>query len=90
MKSKDPKLTFSFFKHLAIPRKVFMAVDSRHKLITNYVDIGVQLGFDPRYFMDATQLNSSQPSPLDMKIGASWQINKNNMIKARMDPEGVS
>lgn len=85
---KDPQLTFSFFKHLAVPRKVFLAIDERYKLITNYVDVGVQFGFDPRYFIDSNFQSNS--SPIDLKIGASWQINKNNLVKVKMDSKCVS
>lgn len=47
--------------------------------ITNYVDIGFQM---------VTDVDSADRST--MRLGASWQVNKNVMVKARAGLDGFS
>lgn len=47
--------------------------------ITNYVDIGFQM---------VTDVDSADRS--SMRLGASWQVNKNVMVKARAGLDGFS
>jgi len=85
-----PKLTFSFYKHLVIPRKVFMAIDERYKLISNYVDFGFVLDVNPKKFLEETTQATEHMPPMDVKLVGSWQLNKSNMFKAKIGPEEIA
>ena len=89
----EPKLAVSFYKHLVVPRKILMAVDSRYKLISNYIDLAFEIGLNPQRFTSSAPPNSnshSQNIPVDMRFGASWQLNKNNLVKFKVDQDSVS
>ena len=76
---------------MVVPRKIFLATDSRFKLISNYIDIGFELGLNPRQFIDIETPNGKPSRPdVDMKLGASWQLNKNNLLKFKIDPKAIS
>ena len=88
LSEEDPKLSISFYKHSVVPRKVLVAVDSRYALISNYVDIGFEATMNPKQFLE--EGNNNSQFPLEMSLGASWQINKNNLLKFRVNPQGIS
>jgi len=93
---KDPHFSVSFYKHLVVPRKIFLAVDSRYKLISNYVDLAFEIGLNPKRFTEsmpantANQMLRAQDIPVDMRFGGSWQLNKNNLLKFKVDQNSFS
>ena len=92
-KEKEPLFSVSFYKHLVVPRKIFLAVDPRYKLISNYIDLAFEIGLNPKRFVDAMPSNTPADSsvarvediPVDMRLGGSWQLNKNNLVKFKVD-----
>ena len=86
----EPKFTASFFKHIVVPRRIFIATDSRFKLIHNYIDIALQLSFNPKDFIVQPEASDALSHPVNVSMAASWQINKNNMAKVQVGTSSAS
>ncbi|RMZ56210.1 hypothetical protein APUTEX25_002400 [Auxenochlorella protothecoides] len=83
---EERQLSVAFLYHMALQRNVHNPFEGSGEMrrgdvvgITNYVDIGFQMVSD---------MQSAQGSVL--RFGASWQANKNVMLKARAGLDGVS
>ncbi|GBF92274.1 hypothetical protein Rsub_05357 [Raphidocelis subcapitata] len=76
----------SFFQHMAAVRQVFNPIESNDVIgITNYIDVGMQLQVpltvDPK---------SGAAEAPGLRIAASWQANKNVLLKGRLGSDGVA
>jgi hypothetical protein len=73
-------LVLSVWQHMAVCRKVYNLLEhSSVKGITNYLDLGIRL---------AAPLAPSGAAAFEM--GASWQLNKNVLVKARLGSSSQS
>ncbi|GAB4816115.1 hypothetical protein N2152v2_003161 [Parachlorella kessleri] len=74
------QLSISFLHHMAVQRNVQNPFEHRDVVgITNYLDVGFQM---------VTDLSGAREA--DMRLGASWQVNKNVKVKARVGLDGVA
>jgi len=66
-------LVLSVWQHMAVCRRVYNVMEHRSvKGITNYLDVGLRL---------ATPLLPAADASPAFELGASWQINKNILVK---------
>lgn len=77
---RDRELSISFLHHMAVQRRVHNPFESSDVVgITNYFDVGFRMVSD---LQGATGSN--------MQLGASWQANKNVLVKAQVGLAGAS
>ncbi|PSC76152.1 solanesyl diphosphate synthase [Micractinium conductrix] len=77
---RDRELTISFLHHMAVQRRVRNPFESSDVVgITNYLDVGFRMTSD---------IGSAAGS--QMQLAASWQANKNVMVKAQVGLHGAS
>lgn len=77
-KSLDMGKTFSlsYFQHFVIRRKIYNVMEAKNVThITNYVDMGAEI--------------SIEKDKMNFGVGGSWQMNKNNLIKAQLAKERI-
>lgn len=66
----------TYFQHFVTRRKIYNQFEEKHVThITNYFDLGFEMIADEK--------------DIDLKIAGSYQLNKNNMMKGRIDRERV-
>jgi len=70
--------TFSYFQHFVVRRRIYNPFEEKHvKQIVNYIDVG-------------TIVDVQDDGHTNLSIAASWQLNKNHMIKAKVDNRRAS
>ena len=66
----------SYFQHFVTRRRIYNPTEEAHVThITNYIDVGAEVAVEKE--------------KLEFAVGGSWQINKNNMTKARLSHNSV-
>ncbi|GAQ80135.1 hypothetical protein KFL_000470090 [Klebsormidium nitens] len=71
------KFIASYYHHLVVQRKVKNPLeDSDVEGITNYVDVGLEI----EHMLD----DPGTDSVSNLQLGASWQVNKNVLLKAKV------
>jgi hypothetical protein len=72
-KDLGKSFSLSYFQHFVLRRKIYNPLEENHIThIVNYVDVGTKVSVDQ-------QRNAT------MGVAASWQLNKNHMMKAKVD-----
>ncbi|KIY98614.1 hypothetical protein MNEG_9348 [Monoraphidium neglectum] len=75
----------SFFQHMAAVRQVFNPLESDSVIgITNYIDVGMQLQ------VPLATSDEGGGDTTGLRIAASWQANKNVLLKGRLGSDGVA
>jgi len=75
--NKDVSLSLAYYQRFVTRRKVKNPFEEKYvNFITNYLDFGAELAVSGR--------------GTNISFGCGWQINKNNLIKARVDHDSVS
>jgi len=74
--SKGKTFGLSYFQHFVIRRKIYNPIEEKHIThITNYIDVGAEINVEQE--------------KMEFGVGGSWQINKNNLFKARLSQDIV-
>uniref|UniRef100_A0ACD5TZA4 Uncharacterized protein n=1 Tax=Avena sativa TaxID=4498 RepID=A0ACD5TZA4_AVESA len=84
--ARNTQLTASFYQHLVVQRRVKNPFEDDQVVgITNYIDLGLELsgGIDKD---KPTEGASNSP----FQLAASWQANKNFMLKGKLGPSKSS
>ncbi|KAL4205012.1 hypothetical protein AMTRI_Chr01g112610 [Amborella trichopoda] len=76
------KLISSFYQHVVVQRRVKNPLEESEIVgITNYIDFGFEL---------TSRINGSEPSKSleasNIQVAASWQANKNFLVKGKLGP----
>lgn len=80
---KSSQFVASFYQHMIVQRRVKNPLEENSVVgITNYIDFGFELQTSVD---DAIAANSISDSTF--QIGASWQANKNFLLKAKVGPK---
>ncbi|CAJ2663926.1 unnamed protein product [Trifolium pratense] len=80
---KSSQFVASFYQHMVVQRRVKNPLEENTVVgITNYIDFGFELQTSVD---DAIAANSISDSTF--QIGASWQANKNFLLKAKVGPK---
>ncbi|XP_068638940.1 uncharacterized protein [Aristolochia californica] len=80
------KLIASFYQHVVVQRRVKNPLEGDDIVgITNYIDVGFEL--ETR--ADGSELSKSTEDST-FRVGASWQTNKNFLVKGKLGPRGSS
>ena len=76
------RLALSFLHHMTVQRTVHNPLEKGDVVgISNYIDVGLQM---------ITHVHAEpQPSPAVMRVAASWQANKNVLVKASAGLDGI-
>lgn len=75
-KNRGAAYHLSYFQHFVTRRQIRNPIEDKHVThITNYVDVGSEV--------------IVEQDSLKFAIGSSWQLNKNNLIKARLSQNGA-
>ncbi|KAL3692355.1 hypothetical protein R1sor_006006 [Riccia sorocarpa] len=78
----DSKLIASYYHHLVVQRRVKNPLEDEAVVgITNYVDVGFE--FETRLREDE-EVDEALRQPTSMQLAASWQANKNVLLKAKI------
>ncbi|KAL1537134.1 hypothetical protein AAHA92_29686 [Salvia divinorum] len=78
----DLQFNASFYQHVVVQRRVKNPVEPNVVVgITNYIDFGFELQTRVDDSQQANNINDSS-----FQIGASWQANKNFLIKGKVGP----
>eukprot|EP00899_Mesostigma_viride_P005525 jgi/Mesvir1/14974/Mv14637-RA.1 len=76
------QLIASYFQHLVVTRKVANPFEEEGVVgITNYIDIGCQI---------VQSLDETDSTVPDAQFAASWQVNKNWLLKAKVSSYAVA
>eukprot|EP01018_Ginkgo_biloba_P022258 Gb_06054 [translate_table: standard] len=74
----NSKLIASFYQHLVVQRRVKNPFEEYTVVgITNYIDLGFE-------FQSRLNREESSMNPGELQIAASWQANKNILLKAKL------
>ncbi|XP_057769376.1 uncharacterized protein LOC130989407 isoform X2 [Salvia miltiorrhiza] len=80
--AKNSQFIASFYQHVVVQRRVKNPLEQNEVVgITNYIDFGFEL---QTRVDDAQQANNIHDS--SFQVGASWQANKNFLIKGKVGP----
>ncbi|KAI5425821.1 hypothetical protein KIW84_031588 [Lathyrus oleraceus] len=80
---KSSQFVASFYEHMVVQRRVKNLLEENSVVgITNYIDFGFELQTSVD---DAIAANSISDSTF--QIGASWQANKDFLLKAKVGPK---
>ncbi|XP_039115530.1 uncharacterized protein LOC120251054 [Dioscorea cayenensis subsp. rotundata] len=83
---RNSQLIASFYQHLVVQRRVKNPLEESHVVgITNYVDFGFEFG--TRIIGDKSSENLDKSS---FQVAASWQANKNFLLKGKFGSLGSS
>lgn len=83
---KSSQFIASFYQHMVVQRRVKNPLEQNVVVgITNYIDFGFELQTSVD---DAIATNNIKDS--SFQIGASWQANKNFLLKAKVGPRSSS
>eukprot|EP00698_Gefionella_okellyi_P020151 TRINITY_DN6296_c0_g1_i2.p1 TRINITY_DN6296_c0_g1~~TRINITY_DN6296_c0_g1_i2.p1 ORF type:complete len:401 (+),score=77.75 TRINITY_DN6296_c0_g1_i2:3-1205(+) len=75
------KVSASFYQHMVLRRRNANPFEPRAKTILNYVDFGVGV--------EHTLRTETETAKSNVSVAARWQINRGNMIRARVDKHGL-
>lgn len=67
----------------------FRLCSQENRSINNYVDLGMELVYRNEGSTGAAR-TANALTPPSLRIGAAWQINKNSMVKVRVEDSSVS
>ncbi|XP_021299178.1 uncharacterized protein LOC110427871 [Herrania umbratica] len=80
--AKSSQFIASFYQHVVVQRRVKNPLEENEVVgITNYIDVGFEL----QTRMDDTKTSNNIPDST-FQVAASWQANKNFMLKGKMGP----
>ncbi|XP_044984193.1 uncharacterized protein LOC123451531 isoform X1 [Hordeum vulgare subsp. vulgare] len=84
--ARNTQLIASFYQHLVVQRRIKNPFEDNQVVgITNYIDLGLEL---------ATGIDKSKPAESGnnslFQLGASWQANKNFLLKGKLGPSKSS
>jgi len=78
MKDWGKEFSISYFQHFVVRRNVYNPFEAKNvKQIVNYIDIG-------------TQIKVNAEGHPEIAVAGSWQINKNHMLKGKVDNKRLS
>lgn len=74
--SLGKSFSLAYFQHFVIRRKIYNPMEQSHVThITNYIDVGAEV--------------TVEKDKMLFGIGSSWQLNKNNLVKARLNKDSL-
>jgi hypothetical protein len=74
--SKGKTFLLSYFQHFVTRRRIYNPTEEKHVThITNYIDVGAEVAVEKE--------------KLEFAVGGSWQLNKNNLLKARLSHDAI-
>ncbi|OMO80674.1 hypothetical protein CCACVL1_12824 [Corchorus capsularis] len=80
--AKSSQFIASFYQHVVVQRKVKNPLEENEVVgITNYIDFGFEL----QTRMDDTKISNNIPDS-SFQVAASWQANKNFLLKGKLGP----
>ncbi|PSS35220.1 Glycerol-3-phosphate acyltransferase [Actinidia chinensis var. chinensis] len=80
--AKSSQFIASFYQHVVVQRRVKNPLEEKEVVgITNYIDFGFEL--QTRVDDDKTSSNTTDST---FQVGASWQANKNFLLKGKAGP----
>ncbi|XP_061363206.1 uncharacterized protein LOC133306838 isoform X2 [Gastrolobium bilobum] len=83
---KSSQFIASFYQHMVVQRRVKNPLEENAVVgITNYIDFGFELQTSVDDAIAANNISDS-----NFQIGASWQANKNFLLKAKVGPRSSS
>ncbi|OMO80675.1 hypothetical protein CCACVL1_12825 [Corchorus capsularis] len=82
--AKCSQFIASFYQHLIVQRKVQNPLEDDDKVITNYLDFGIEL--QTRMDDTKTVISNNNISDSTFQVAASWQLNKNFLFKGKVGP----
>lgn len=83
---KSSQFVASFYQHMVVQRRVKNPLEENSVVgITNYIDFGFELQTSVDDAIAANNISEST-----FQIGASWQANKNFLLKAKAGPHSSS
>ncbi|RYR08196.1 hypothetical protein Ahy_B05g075770 isoform B [Arachis hypogaea] len=83
---KSTQFVASFYQHMVVQRRVKNPLEQNSVVgITNYIDFGFELQTSVDDAIAANNISDST-----FQIGASWQANKNFLLKAKVGPSSSS
>lgn len=75
-KNRGASYHLSYFQHFVTRRRIQNPMEEDHVThITNYIDVGAEVAVEAE--------------SMSFGIGTSWQINKNNLVKGRLNQNGA-
>lgn len=78
----------SYFHHLVVRRNIKNPFEKKeNRAINNTIDLGFEVLYASQYGVAPEQAVRTPPS---LRFGASWQVNKNSLIKFRVQDATVS
>ncbi|XP_015879252.3 uncharacterized protein LOC107415441 [Ziziphus jujuba] len=81
--AKSSQFIASFYQHVVVQRRVKNPLEENEVVgITNYIDFGFEL----QTRVDDAKTTSNKTSDSTFQIGASWQANKNFLLKGKVGP----
>jgi len=94
LRNNQQHIALSFLHHIAMQRAVKNPLEKGDVVgITNYLDVGLEMVVDTGSgsgYPATTSSSVSSSQPPTMRLGASWQANKNTLLKARAGLDGVA
>ncbi|KAI4389093.1 hypothetical protein MLD38_001356 [Melastoma candidum] len=85
--AKSSQFIASFYQHVVVQRRVKNPLEVDDVVgITNYIDFGFEL----QTSVDDTKSPKDNAADSTFQVGASWQANKNFLLKGKMGPLGSS
>jgi hypothetical protein len=95
LRNNQQQIALSFLHHIAMQRAVKNPLEKGDVVgITNYLDVGLEMVVDTggtgSGYPTTTSSSVSSSQPPIMRLGASWQANKNVLVKARAGLDGVA
>src|SRR5207244_4165961 len=91
----NQEFILSYLQHLIVRRNIKNPFENKENYqINNYIDLGMEVIYknntSQQHLSSSSSSSASSTLSQSLRFGASWQINKNNLIKFRIDSNNIS